>query len=130
MDARIPATAWFGLVAGGAVGSLLRYVIGLAVARGTTSAFPWGTLAVNLAGCFAIGLVAALGERSGGLTPVVRLTLVVGLLGGFTTFSSFGLETFRMLADGRWAGAAGYVMASNLAGLAAVWAGYRLFETI
>lgn len=130
MDARLPASAWAGLLAGGAVGSLARYLLGTLIARGAGGAFPWGTLAVNLAGCFAIGIVAAFGERSGGLTPVVRLSLVVGLLGGFTTFSSFGLETFRMMVDGRWAGAAGYVLASNLLGLAAVWAGYRLFETI
>lgn len=86
--------------AGGALGAAARYLVGLATHRGLApGAFPWGTLAVNLAGCLLIGLGAGLAETRGGLANEARLFLFVGVLGGFTTFSSFGYETFALLRE-------------------------------
>ena len=88
------------VLAGGAVGSAARYLIQLWMTDRFGSAFPWGTLSVNVAGSFAIGLIAALADDRGSIGANVRLFLVVGVLGGFTTFSSFSLETLR-LAEGQ-----------------------------
>lgn len=82
---------------GGGLGSLARYFTGLWLADRLGAAFPWGTLAVNVLGSFLIGLVATLADESGSIGPQTRLLLVTGLLGGFTTFSAFSLETWRLL---------------------------------
>ena len=114
------------LAAAGAAGTLLR-VGGLAVAaRFLGDAFPWGTLAVNVAGSFACGAVHAF-ARSRGLAAGTEAVLVAGLLGGFTTYASFALQSAEMLATGRVVPALGYVAATVLMGLAAVWAGLRTF---
>lgn len=117
---------WLWLAAGGAAGTLLRYAVGGWIGRATGGTFPWGTLVINVTGCLGIGALAGLLDRGGLLSPVLRMALMVGLLGGFTTFSSFGLETFRLLADAQWGAAAAYVLVSNSAGLAAVWLGHRV----
>jgi CrcB protein len=112
--------------AGGALGSGARYL----VATGMASAFgvwlPWGTLAVNASGSFLIALVMG-GAATGGLSEETRLLLATGVLGGFTTYSSFNHETLALAAQGRLGAAAGYAaltiascLASGLAGLAAV----------
>ena len=107
----------------GAAGALLRYGVGRAV---QPEAFPAATLAVNVSGSFAIGFLAALFAERGGLPPELRTALVVGLLGSYTTFSAFSLETLRLAQDGSWAPAALNV-ALNVAGaLAAAWAGQAL----
>jgi CrcB protein len=107
---------------GGAAGSVLRYVLGVWVARGFGERFPFATLAVNLAGCLAIGVVmAAWGGRTG-----VRLLLVTGLLGGFTTFSAFGHETLVMLRRGETTLALTNIAVSVIVGLAAVGLGDRI----
>lgn len=101
--------AWqpFLLVAlGGAIGSVLRYGSSVAVNRWAGSPFPWGTLFVNIAGSFAIGLVMVWVLKGGEARENARLLLVTGVMGGFTTFSSFSWETWRLLEDGRL-GAAG-----------------------
>lgn len=117
-----------GIALGGAVGSLSRYGLDRLVRRavGGTPDFPWGTLVVNVLGCFAIGALAGFEIRVAPVPHAVRLALVVGLLGGFTTFSSFGLETMRLLQVGDTGRALGYVAASNLAGVLAVLFGLRL----
>lgn len=114
---------WLLLFAGGGAGAILRYALGLWVAARTPPAWPWGTLAVNVAGCFAIGVVATLADEHAWVGPGARLLLVSGLLGGFTTFSTFGLETWELVTDGHAVGAAANVLASIAAGLAAVFAG-------
>jgi CrcB protein len=113
------------LAVAGAVGTLLRYALATWIGRATGDGFPWGTCAVNILGCLAIGALAAWADRGGALPPALRIALVVGLLGGFTTFSAFGLETFRLLERAEWGRAMAYVGLTNLAGFAAVWAGYR-----
>ena len=111
---------------GGAIGAVLRYVVGTAVQAGTGPGFPWGTLVVNVAGCLAVGVVSALADRRGDLTPETRAFLVVGVLGGFTTFSAFANETAHAARSGAAALAFLNVLASVTLCLAAVWAGRGL----
>jgi CrcB protein len=82
---------------GGGIGSVCRYALATAVQRGTPGPFPAGTFLVNLAGCFAIGVVGALGLERAAISPEARTFLMVGILGGFTTFSSFAWETLGLL---------------------------------
>lgn len=114
---------WFWLALGGSFGALARYGLTQWVAERSAAEFPWATLAVNLTGCFAIGVVATLADERELVSPTTRLFLVTGLLGGFTTFSAFGLDTFRMIEAGRVAAAFGNAIASVALGIAAVVAG-------
>jgi CrcB protein len=115
---------------GGALGSVLRHLLGGLVPQRAGAIFPWGTLAVNLAGCFAIGLVSELAESRGAMDPGTRALLVVGLLGGFTTFSAFGNETLNLLRDGERLLAGFNVCANVVIGLAAVWLGRILTAAV
>jgi CrcB protein len=119
----LPMT-YLAIALGGAAGSVLRYALQAAL-RPASGGFPWGTLAVNLAGSFLIGLCAALAERQGG-GSWIRPWLMVGLLGGFTTFSAFSLENMQMLRQGQLLTLFLYVVASVAAGLALAFAGYFL----
>ncbi len=110
------------IAAGGVIGALLRYAVTGAVFKLVPGAFPWGTLLVNISGCFAIGVVWHLFEGLY-ITPGMRLFLMVGFLGAYTTFSSFGLETINLLREGEIGYALFYVLASNALGIAAVYAG-------
>ncbi|MGL4514020.1 MAG: fluoride efflux transporter FluC [Lacipirellulaceae bacterium] len=105
---------------GGAVGSVARYGATLACVRLLGDRFGWGTLGVNVAGCFALGIVAHHAARLG---PTGHAALGAGLLGGLTTFSTFGLETFRHLERGETGLALANVGLNMLVGLAAVAAG-------
>ncbi len=88
---------------GGGTGALGRYLTALLAARLWGETFPWGTLVVNLAGSFAIGVIYALGVEAGAVGPRARLFLMTGVLGGLTTFSAFSLETSTLLmAGGTW----------------------------
>ena len=110
------------VAAGGAIGALARHWLGpwaQGLAAGTP--FPVGTLLVNLLGCAAIGTLAGVAERHGALPAEWRAFLVVGVLGGFTTFSAFGLETVELLRRDAWPMAAGYVLLSVLGGVAVLW---------
>jgi len=104
---------------GGFVGSVLRYWLsGLAQDLARASLFPWGTLAVNLLGCLAIGVVAQLAEARGAFSAETRLLVATGLLGGFTTFSAFGNETLLLLRDAERGLALANVLANVILGLA------------
>lgn len=111
---------------GGFIGAAARHVLGtwLMLATGQDR-FPVGTLAINVLGCALIGVFAALAEHLPGLNGPARLLLVTGVLGGFTTFSAFGLEAVLMLRRGDSGLAITYVAASLLLGLAAVWLGMK-----
>lgn len=109
---------------GGFAGSALRYLVGKVFNGG----FPWGTLAVNVAGCLLIGIFYGLIERGNISSPHVRLLLTAGFCGGFTTFSAFMNENFLMLKAGYFLPFALYTAGSIVAGLAAVWFGYWLFR--
>ena len=110
---------------GGGAGALLRFGLAGVVQTRAGDAFPWGTLAVNVAGCFAIGLLATAFEQRSVLPAELRLGLLVGVLGGFTTFSTFGLETWRLLESAEHARALANVAASVLFSLVAVIAGVQ-----
>lgn len=118
--------AWIWIALAGAVGTLCRYALGRWVLSMTGGAFPWGTFAVNIIGCLLIGVVAGGIEKHTLVSPMVRLAIIVGFLGGFTTFSSFALEGYSLAHSRDWLAAGGYVVLSNLIGLGAVWAGHRL----
>ncbi|MCG6925100.1 MAG: fluoride efflux transporter CrcB [Acidobacteria bacterium] len=109
--------------AGGFVGAALRYALGGLVSRVVSPEFPWATLLVNVTGCFAIGLLAVLTEERGPIAPAGRLFLMVGVLGGYTTFSTFGYETLSLMREGSQVLAAANAVGQLLLGLAAVWAG-------
>jgi fluoride exporter len=110
----------------GAVGTLLRYGLqGLAQIR-VGGTFPYGTLLINLTGCFFLGLIGQLTLNRMVIPPDWRVAITVGFFGGFTTFSSFGWETAKMLEDGEWLSATSYVVASVAAGLFLSVAGIRL----
>lgn len=114
---------------GGGIGSAARYLLSGAVLRQTTGVFPAGTMAVNLAGCFVIGCLWALAER-GAITTTMRNFLFIGILGGFTTFSSFGLETMNLIRAGEWGSAAVNVLVSNFVGIFLVIAGFILVRAL
>jgi fluoride exporter len=113
---------------GSGVGGLLRYLLSGSVHKLLNGTFPLGTLAVNVVGCLLIGFLSA--GFSGPLLvrEEYRIGLLVGILGGFTTFSAFGIETFAFLNDGQLLRAAANVLLSVGLSLIAVWAGYRLAE--
>jgi CrcB protein len=109
---------------GGALGSVFRYLLGAwTQALSKSIDFPYGTLAVNLLGCFLIGFLAQLAEARGAFTSETRLFVFIGILGGFTTFSSFGNETVNLLREGGTLSALANVGANVIVGLLLVWLG-------
>ena len=110
----------------GAVGTLLRYSIQVFTQVQTASTFPWGTLLINLTGCFLLGLIGQVTLNRMMVSPDWRIAITVGFFGGYTTFSSFGWETAKMLEGGEWLPATGYVAASVVIGLLLSVAGIRL----
>lgn len=106
---------------GGFVGAVGRYGLSHLVHRHAGHAFPYGTLAVNVAGCFALGGLLFLSEDKAVLTPAVRTVIAMGVLGAFTTFSTFGHETVELMLSGRAVHAAANVALNVTLGLAAVW---------
>lgn len=108
---------------GSFMGGILRYVLSTWVQAKYYSVFPLGTMVVNIAGCFLIGLVFGLAEH-GQIAPEARLFVATGILGGFTTFSAFSNETLGLLREGAYGMALGYVAASLALGILATWMGY------
>ena len=117
--------------AGGLVGAAMRYLVGTWVQNATgATAFPYGTLAVNGAGCLLIGLLAGLAEARQPLSSEAQAFLIVGLLGGFTTFSAFGIDTIRLLREGAYLAGSANVLLQVAVGLSAVLAGLWLGRTV
>src|SRR6478735_10567677 len=114
---------------GGAFGSLLRYGVGLWSLRVAGPGFPWGTLTVNLVGCFLIGVLAELISRKFGGSVELRLLLITGVLGGFTTFSAFSLDALVLFERGETVAALLYIASSVVVSLAAVFGGATLVRT-
>jgi fluoride exporter len=110
----------------GAIGTLARYGLQGAVQIRMGSMFPYGTLLINLTGCFLLGLIGQLTLNRMFISSDLRIAIAVGFFGGYTTFSSFGWETAKMLEDGEWLRAATYVGASVFAGLLLSVAGIHL----
>jgi CrcB protein len=122
---------WIAL--GGAIGSVARFLLTLWVQPVRPGMplthFPVGTLMVNVTGCLAIGVLHAIfygGPHASTERPELRAFLIVGVLGGYTTFSSFGRETLNLIGNNQLGAAAAYVLLSNVLGLGAVWAGMRV----
>ena len=121
----MPSILTVSLVAlGGAVGSVSRYLLGTWVQTTSQSIdFPYGTLSVNLIGCFVIGFLSQLVETRGAFTPEIRALVFMGILGGFTTFSAFGNDTMNLLREGETLNALMNIGANMILGLALVWFG-------
>ena len=116
--------AW--IIAGAVAGAPLRYFLGSRVQEAMGGVFPWGTFAVNISGCFALGLLIGLAEERDLLNREARLLLITGFLGSYTTFSAFGWETYGLFrADDPWRGLANAV-GSVVLGVAAAWSGVML----
>ncbi|MDR3722068.1 MAG: fluoride efflux transporter CrcB [Candidatus Acidiferrales bacterium] len=118
------------LIVFGSLGTLARYALQGVVQQRTGSAFPSGTLVVNLIGCFLLGGIAQYSLAHLTIPPEWRIGITVGFFGAFTTFSSFSWETARMLQDGEWRRGAIYVLASLIGGLACVIFGMRIADKI
>ena len=114
----------------GGVGSVARYGLSTLVRRHAGGSFPAGTLCVNVLGCLVAGALTAWFLARPGIRDEYRLAMTVGLLGGFTTFSAFGVETFDLLTKGHRTQALAYVAASVLLGVSAVSVGYRIVERL
>jgi CrcB protein len=110
----------------GAVGTLARYGLQGLVQVRMGSLFPYGTLLINLTGCFLLGLIGQLTLNRMLISSDMRIAIAVGFFGGYTTFSSFGWETAKMLEEGEWLRATTYIGASVIAGLLLSVAGIRL----
>lgn len=112
---------------GSFIGGICRYLLSQFIQSKFFFAFPFGTLGVNIIGCFAIGLVFALSERTN-MTSELRLFLATGICGGFTTFSAFSNETFGLLRNGQFGDALAYIAASAVLGVFATFIGYSLMH--
>ena len=120
------ATTYLLVAAGGAIGSVARAWVGLTVGRLLGMSFPWGTMLINVVGSAVIGIVAAtaLASTRSVMTSEIRVFLMVGFCGGFTTFSSFSLQSFELLRDGRMGAAFANIVLSVGLCLIATAAGY------
>jgi fluoride exporter len=115
---------------GGALGSVARFLLSAAVHRYTGAGFPYGTFTVNIIGCAAFGLIIGFAEHRIDLTPAVRAFFLVGVLGGFTTFSAFTFDTLELLRTAAFLRATFNVLGQITIGLAALWLGYILAKLI
>ncbi len=122
--------AYLWVAIGGALGSVTRFWLNGLVAQRIGETFPWGTMAVNVAGSFVIGILAALTLPDGRLSSEARAFitpfLMIGVCGGFTTFSSFSLQTLNLVREREWLYAGGNVLLSVMLCLGATWLGYLL----
>ncbi len=122
--------AYFWVAIGGALGSVARFGIGGVVAEKFGQTFPWGTLVVNVTGSFIIGLLGAVAAPEGKMDPQSRVfatqLLMTGVCGGYTTFSSFSLQTLNLIRDREWLYAGSNILFSVVLCMVAVWLGYML----
>lgn len=120
---------WVFVACGGALGATLRYGAGFLISK-PQGLFPWTTWSVNLLGCFFAGIFFAFTQRFPILQNEVRLLLMVGILGGFTTFSSFGLETFQLIRQGQFPLALAYTLSSVVVGVICLAIGFYIFQIL
>jgi CrcB protein len=114
----------------GLVGTVGRYALSGFIARRFGETFPTGTLVVNIVGCFLAGLLFYFLQERNLVSPTARSVVMIGFLGGFTTFSSFGLQTFTLLRDGEFWFATLNIVGSNFLGLLMVWVGYTVGKLV
>ncbi len=124
--------SYLAVMGGGALGVGARMALSSFIAGRFGELFPWGTIVVNISGCFVIGLFAGLSGPDGPLflPPWVRQFVMLGLLGGYTTYSSFSLQTILLLQDGQFSAALGNIFGTLLLCLAATWSGLFLAQVI
>ena len=111
---------------GGAIGASARYLLSSFVLRVSGTLFPLGTFVVNVLGCLAFGAIAGAASQRVQLAPAMRLFLLTGILGGFTTFSSYAFESFTLMRDGQMVWAGINIAGQVVAGLVGMWAGYAV----
>ena len=119
-----------GVALGGALGASARYGVDRLIERSSSAVFPWSTFAINISGCFLIGVISALLIDRHHLPPWLRIGLVVGFVGGYTTFSTFAQESLTLIDAHDAAVALAYTIGSVLIGIAAVYAGTVLGRTL
>ena len=120
---------WIWVACGGAIGASLRYALSLYLVK-RQNLFPWPTWWINISGCVLAGIFFACTERYPILQQQTRLFLMVGILGGYTTFSSFGLETFLLLKQGHLMIALAYVISSVIVGVVGLAIGFYIFQML
>jgi CrcB protein len=108
------------LAIAGAVGTLSRYGVSYAIQKSCGGMFPWGTVAVNMIGCFLFGMIWVLAETRIAISPQLRIILLTGFMGAFTTFSTFAFETAWLLQNSQWSLAAGNSLGQLIAGVSFV----------
>jgi fluoride exporter len=118
------------IAAGGALGALARYWVGVAVAGRMGTRFPYGTFVVNMTACIILGFSLTFLSRRAGLNPAWRYLIPVGFVGAYSTFSTYEWETLAELRSGAFSLAALYAFSSLILGLAAVWCGILLGEAV
>ena len=118
------------VAAGGAIGASLRYLTGIAALRWFGANFPWGTLMVNVIGSFAMGVLAEFIVRKLGASNELRLLLMTGLLGGYTTFSAFSLDAILLIERGAYSAATGYILANVVGSILALLLGLMLARSL
>jgi fluoride exporter len=114
----------------GLMGTIARYSFSTWVDQRASATFPIGTLLVNALGCLLVGFLFQFFQYKQPIDPVLRMSIFVGFLGGFTTFSAFGLQTFTLVQDGEVVKAVLYVTLSNVIGLTCVWLGFSLSKSM
>ena len=120
----------FLVATGGAIGASLRYLTGIAALRWFGANFPWGTLMVNVVGSFAMGVLAEFIVRKLGASNELRLLLMTGLLGGYTTFSAFSLDAILLIERGAYSAATGYILANVVGSILALLLGLMLARSL
>ncbi|MCO5129610.1 MAG: fluoride efflux transporter CrcB [Xanthobacteraceae bacterium] len=118
------------VAAGGAIGSVARYLAGIGVGKLVGFGFPWGTLLINIAGSFLIGVFVESFALRWDLPQTARVFLTIGICGGFTTFSTFSLESVLLMERGELGAAAAYIVASVVVSILALFAGLHLIRSI
>ena len=119
------------IAAAGGFGAIARYGLAGLVQNLTGATFPWGTLAVNVLGCLAFGVIwGAVVEERWTCSPETRTVILVGFMGSFTTFSTFAMETGEMISDGQWFFALGNVAVQNVVGIAAFLLGWSIARLV
>ncbi|HXC56275.1 MAG TPA: fluoride efflux transporter CrcB [Rhizomicrobium sp.] len=115
---------------GGALGSLLRYAVATVIQSPASSGYPWGIFIVNITGGFLMGVIVELSALKLQITPEVRAFLTVGILGGYTTFSTFSLDSVLLIQRGAYASAAAYIVGSTVLSIGALFAGLWLVRVL
>jgi fluoride exporter len=115
---------------GGALGSLARYFVAGAVQSAASPGFPWGIFVVNISGGFLMGIIVELGALKLSLAPEMRAFLTVGILGGYTTFSTFSLDSALLIQRGQWTSAAAYMVGSTVLSVLALFSGLWLVRAL